>query len=71
MFPLGTIGKERGWKGNIQGRLGCQGERESPWRGWLSESPCPFLKGEIFSCVDHTREEENAGLAHLHSEGKR
>lgn len=67
MFPLGTIGKERGWKGNIHGCLGCQGEYDSPRRDWLSESLSPFLKGDYFSCVDQTAEEETRDLASFYS----
>lgn len=57
MFPLGMIGKERGWKGNIHVLLDCQEEHDSPTRDLLSEPLSPFLKSDTSPEVDWTQAE--------------
>lgn len=57
MFPLGMIGKERVWKGNIHGLLDCQEEHDSPTRDLLSEPLSPFLKSNPSPEVYWTQEE--------------
>lgn len=62
MFPLGMIGKERVWKGNIHGLLDCQEEHDSPTRDLLSEPLSPFLKSNPSPEVYWTQEEWDVGL---------